>query len=244
VRANLAALEKVAVRTGRCAAVVGVVDEGRDLFNAAAVCAGGEIVGRYHKRLLPNYAVFDEQRYFAPGTTPPTLFLIGGVLAGVSICEDAWSPTGPIAEQAAGGAELILNINASPYFAGRLAERERMLATRAEDASCGLVYVNQIGGQDELVFDGGSMVIDADGDVVTRAAQFVETVLVADIDVRPVFRKRLLDPRGRASAPALPVVEVSTAPLAHDDVRRPEPAPVLPLVHEVYACGRTASPTW
>src|SRR5207302_2946283 len=119
-----------------------------------------------------------------------TLFRIAGVRVGISICEDAWSPTGPIAEQAAGGAELVVNLNASPYYAGRLGERERMLATRASDAGCALVYVNQVGGQDELVFDGASMVLDTDGEIVARAGQFTEEVLVVDVDVRPVFRKR------------------------------------------------------
>src|SRR3954453_10569989 len=110
---NVEALEKLAARTGRCAAVVGFVDAGRDLYNAAAVCAYGAVQGIYHKRLLPNYAVFDEQRYFAPGVEPLTLFRIAGVRVGVSICEDAWSPSGPIAAQAEGGAELIVNVNAS-----------------------------------------------------------------------------------------------------------------------------------
>jgi NAD+ synthase (glutamine-hydrolysing) len=234
VRDNLEALEKVAARTSRCAAVVGFVDAGRDLFNAAAVCAGGSVIGRYHKRLLPNYAVFDEQRYFASGTEPLSLFLIGGARVGVSICEDAWSPTGPIADQAAGGAELVCNLNASPYFAGRGAERERMLATRAEDASCALVYVNQVGGQDELVFDGGSMVFDADGDLVARIGQFTEAVVAVDVDVRPVFRKRLLDPRGRDTAPALPVVEVSSEPAADGPRIAPHREQPLERVHEVY----------
>ncbi len=117
---NRAALAKVAARTGRCAAIVGFVDAGRDLHNAAAVCIGGEIAGVYRKRLLPNYAVFDEQRYFTPGIERPDLYVIGGVGVGVSICEDAWSPNGPIAVQGLGGAELVVNINASPYFAGRL----------------------------------------------------------------------------------------------------------------------------
>ena len=232
---NRAALEKVAARTGRCAAVVGFVDAGRDLFNAAAVCAHGAILGTYHKRLLPNYAVFDEQRYFAASTEPPTLFLIGGVRVGLSICEDAWSPTGPIAEAAAGGAELVLNLNASPYYAGRVEERERMLATRAADASCALVYVNQVGGQDELVFDGASLVFDADGRVIARGAQFREQVLVVDVEVRPVFRKRLLDPRGRASSPSLPVVDV-TAVAGTVDGPPPGPTVVEALdpVAEVY----------
>jgi NAD+ synthase (glutamine-hydrolysing) len=231
---NQAALAKLAARTGRCAAVVGFVDSGRDLYNAAAVCAGGEVRGVYRKRVLPNYSVFDEQRYFAPGTGDPSLFVIGGVRVGISICEDAWSPDGPIADEAAGGAELILNLNASPYYAGRLAERERMLATRAADASCALVYVNLVGGQDELVFDGASLVIDADGRVVARGPQFEQADLIADVDIRPVFRKRLLDPRGRAMAPPLPEILVSPEARASGT---PAPATLhepLSPVHEVY----------
>ncbi|MGI8663048.1 MAG: NAD+ synthase [Acidimicrobiales bacterium] len=232
---NLEALEKVAARTGACSAILGFVDADRDLRNAAAVCAHGSVVGRYHKRLLPNYAVFDEQRYFAPGVLPMSLFEIGGVRVGVSICEDGWSPDGPVAEQAAGGAELIVNLNASPYYAGRLCERERMLATRAEDAACALVYVNQVGGQDELVFDGASLVFDSDGEIVTRAPQMKEAVVVVDLEVQPVFRKRLLDPRGRASADSLPVVVVTTDPAVHDGpALRPAPAPTLSPAHEVY----------
>jgi NAD+ synthase (glutamine-hydrolysing) len=233
-----AALAQVAAATapGGCAVVVGFVDAERDLYNAAAVCAGGEVRAIYHKRELPNYAVFDEQRYFARGTEPPTLVLVGGVRVGISICEDAFNPTGPIASQAAGGAELVVNINASPYYANRLAERERMLATRASDASCALVYVNQVGGQDELVFDGASMVFDTNGDLMARLPQFEERVAVCDIEVQPVFRKRLLDPRGRATDVALPVVEVSTAPRAATgtDLRPGTVADVLDPVREVY----------
>ena len=236
VTANVAALEKVAARTGRCAALVGFVDADRDLHNALAVCAFGAVQGVYHKHLLPNYAVFDEQRYFAPSRRASELFVIGGVRVGVSICEDAWSPTGPIAEQAAGGAELVVNINASPYYAGRLRERERMLATRAADAACTLVYVNQVGGQDELVFDGASMLIDASGELLARAPQFVEHLLTADIDVRPVFRKRLLDPRGRPGADALAEVIVTSEPAAQSpgDRRAPAIAEVLAPRREVY----------
>jgi len=231
---NRAALAELASRTGRCAAVVGFVDSGRDLYNAAAVCAHGEVRGIYRKRILPNYAVFDEQRYFAPGQGDPQLFVIGGVKVGVSVCEDSWSPDGPIADQAAGGAELIVNLNASPYYAGRLAERERMLATRAADASCALVYVNLVGGQDELVFDGASLLLDADGRVLGRAPQFVTYDLVADIDIRPVFRKRLLDPRGRAMAPPLPEVAVSAEPRANGGALTPTLVEPLPGVREVY----------
>ena len=163
---NEAALAKLAARTRHCTAVVGFVDEDRDLFNAAAVCAQGEVLGTYRKRLLPNYAVFDEARYFTAGneTDPLELYVIGGVKVGISICEDIWSPDGPLAVQADGGAELAININASPYHRGKAAYRERMLATRAADSHSALVYVNQVGGQDELVFDGCSLVFDAEGD--------------------------------------------------------------------------------
>lgn len=231
---NRAALAKVAARTGSCAAIVGFADLQRDLHNAAAVCAHGAVQGVYRKRLLPNYAVFDEQRYFTPGSGAPTLYVVGGVRVGVSICEDAWSPTGPIAEQAAGGAELVVNLNASPFYLGRLTERERMLATRAADASCALVYVNAVGGQDELVFDGASLVFDAEGRLVARAAAFREQVAVVDVDVRPVFRKRLLDPRGRREAPPLPEVAVTPASAAPATALEPVREPALTQEEEVY----------
>jgi NAD+ synthase (glutamine-hydrolysing) len=234
VEDNLEVLRHIADRTGRCAAVVGFADSGLDLFNAAAVCAGGEVQGVYRKRLLPNYAVFDEQRYFTPGSEPLQLYLIGGVRVGISICEDVWSPNGPMSQQAAGGAELILNLNASPYYAGRVGERHRMLATRAADASCGLVYVNQVGGQDELVFDGASVVFDAHGRLVAEAPQFEQHTMVLDLEVQPVFRKRLLDPRGRGPAQALPVVVVSEKPNEQRDRREPECAPPLEPIDEVY----------
>ena len=231
---NLEALEKLAARTGTCAAVVGFVDAGRDLYNAAAVCAFGAVQGVYHKRVLPNYAVFDEQRYFAAGTEELSLFRIAGVRVGVSICEDAWSPTGPIAALADGGAELVVNVNASPFYAGRLAERERMLATRAADASCSLVYVNQVGGQDELVFDGASLAFEAGGNLLARAPQFQEHQLIVDVDVKPVFRKRLLDPRGRAAAK--PLAEVLVSNESHVDDRHRSTAIAEPLapVAEIY----------
>jgi NAD+ synthase (glutamine-hydrolysing) len=227
------AVEKVAARTGPTAAIIGFPEPGRDLSNAAAVLAHGRVHGVYRKHLLPNYAVFDEERYFVPGDAYGPLFVIAGVRVAVSICEDAWSPTGPIAHQAAGGADLAVNLNASPYYAGRLHERETMLATRAADASIPVVYANLVGGQDELVFDGGSLVIDAQGDLVARAKQFEEDLLVVDLDVHASFRKRLLDPRGRARAHPLPEVAVSEAHLAS---RRAAPRiePVHPPVREVY----------
>ena len=231
---NLEALEKLAARTEQCAVIVGFVDAGRDLYNAAAVCAFGSVQGVYHKRLLPNYAVFDEQRYFAPGSGQLSLFRIAGVRVGVSICEDAWSPTGPIAALAEGGAELVVNINASPYYAGRLAERERMLATRATDASCALLYVNQVGGQDELVFDGASLVFDANGDLVARGPQFTEDRLIVDVDVKPVFRKRLLDPRGRASGEPLSEVLISSERQSQEEAVPAHIAEPLAPVAEIY----------
>ncbi len=227
------ALEKVAVRTGRAAAVVGFPEAGRDLWNSAAVLAHGRVQGVYRKQLLPNYAVFDERRYFAPGTDNGPLFVVGGVKVGVSICEDSWSPTGPVVAQAAGGAELVVNLNASPYYAGRLRERETMLATRAADASVPIVYANLVGGQDELVFDGASLVFDENGRLVARAKQFTEDLLIVDLEVRAAFRKRLLDPRGRAAGTPLAEVVVSEARLAERSVEaRTEPA--LDPVHEVY----------
>ncbi|MEO5901719.1 MAG: NAD+ synthase [Ilumatobacteraceae bacterium] len=233
---NLAALSKVAARTRRCAAVVGYVAADRDLYNAAAVCANGEVLGTYRKRLLPNYAVFDEARYFTPGadSDPFELYVIGGVRVGISICEDVWSPTGPLAEQAAGGAEVNININASPYHLGKVHGRERMLATRAADASCALVYVNQVGGQDELVFDGASMVFDADGRLVARAGQFTEELLVTDLDVEPVYRKRLLDPRGRRTDVQIATVPVTDRAVVQSAATAPGIAALLDEDAELY----------
>ena len=236
--------------------MVGFVDEQLDLYNAAAVCAAGEVRGVYHKQELPNYAVFDEQRYFASGGGATQLFGIGGVRVGVSICEDAWNPQGPIAAQAAAGAELVININASPYYMDRLTEREQMLATRAADASCGLVYLNCVGGQDELVFDGASLVFDATGRLLASLPQFAEEVAVVDIDVRPVYRKRLLDPRGHQSAPPLaglrgdggaPPAPRRASP-AGAQGRPPRPrgrgVPGPADRHPATTSARTASPTW
>ena len=234
VEDNLEALEKLASRTGRCVALVGFVDRQHDLHNAVGVCAHGSVQARYHKRLLPNYGVFDEERYFAPGRDPLSLFVIGGVSCGVSVCEDAWSPTGPVSEQAAGGADAVINVNASPYYAGRVLERQRMLATRAADGGCFVVYVNQVGGQDELVFDGASMILDESGEVVASAPQFEEAVLIVDLDVRPSFRKRLLDPRGRDAAPPLPSITV-TDQAVHGEARlQPRRAPLLEPLDEVH----------
>jgi NAD+ synthase (glutamine-hydrolysing) len=226
-------LEKIAARTGRTAAVIGFPEPDRDLYNSAAVCAHGKVLGVYRKHLLPNYAVFDEERYFEPWPVDGPLFVIGGVAVAVTVCEDAWSPTGPVLTQAAGGAELVVNINASPYYAGRLRERETMLATRAADASVPVLYLNLVGGQDELVFDGASMLFDEGGHLVARAKEFAEDLLVVDVDVRPAFRRRALDPRGRPDAAPLPEIAVSEAHLGEHDLE-PRCEPVLAPVREVY----------
>ena len=234
VEAAQETLEKVAARTGRAAAVIGFPHAGRELTNAAAVAAGGNVLGVYHKHLLPNFAVFDEQRYFEPSTVDGPLFVVGGVRVAVTICEDAWSPTGPIITQAAAGAELVVNINASPYYAGRLRERETMLATRAADAGVPLLYANLVGGQDELVFDGASMLFDETGRLVARGRQFTEDLLIVDVDVRAAFRRRLLEPRHVASA-AAPLTEIRVSDARIGEAVRPARVePQLPPVREVY----------
>ena len=217
-------LDEIASATGTTVAVVGFPEVDGACFNSAAVLAHGRIQGVYRKHLLPNYAVFDEERYFEPWPDDGPLFAVRGVPVAVTVCEDAWSPTGPVVTQARAGAALVVNVNASPYSAGRLAEREAMLAGRARAAGVPIVYVNLVGGQDELVFDGGSLVVDATGAVVARARQFTEDLLVVDLEVAP------------AGPVALPLVTV-TGPREADPARPVPPAriePVLPPVHEVY----------
>jgi NAD+ synthase (glutamine-hydrolysing) len=195
---------KLAERTGDCVAVFGYPERaGEHLYNSAAVCGGGRILGVYRKQLLPNYSVFDEKRYFEASDAPGPVFEIRGVKLAVSICEDAWKPA-PILAMVENGAELIVNINASPYFAGRLREREAMLSSRAKQAGVPIVYVNLIGGQDELVFDGASLVVDRAGNVVARAKQFVEDLLVVDVEIGAPIT-------GRLEAPLEPVPEIYAA---------------------------------
>jgi NAD+ synthase (glutamine-hydrolysing) len=176
------ALEKVAARTDQCTAVIGFPQRAGDLYNAAAVCSMGRVQGVYRKQHLPNYAVFDEQRYFTPGSDTGQLFEVAGARVGVSICEDAWIADGPMRAQAAAGADLLVNLNASPYYSQRLREREAMLAGRAAELSKPVVYTNLVGGQDELVFDGASLVFDEHGLLVARARQFSADLLLVDLD--------------------------------------------------------------
>ncbi len=200
--ANRNALQGLLPHTHGLTAVVGFVDRLDDLYNAAAVLHNGELVGIYHKSLLPNYAVFDEDRYFGSGDTP-ILFTLSddtsdrGVCFGVSVCEDIWYPAGPPEAQAAGGAELLLNVSASPYQSHKISSRERMLATRAADNVAIVAFCNLVGGQDELIFDGTSLIIDERGNVLARGKSFEEDFIVADLNIGNVFRQRLRDPRRR-----------------------------------------------
>ena len=176
--------------------VIGFVDRDHDIYNAAAIIYEGKLYGAYHKHYLPNYGVFDENRYFQSGRKAP-IFLINGVHVGINICEDVWYPTGPMTLQAHAGAEVIININGSPYYAGKGLFREEMLATRAADNGVIVVYLNMVGGQDELVFDGDSMVFNEQGALIARAREFAEEMLFVDLDIASVFRSRLHDPRRR-----------------------------------------------
>ena len=189
---NVKALNKVVRKTRSCTAIIGFAEKGPSgppgrevrLYNSACVARDGKRVGVYRKRHLPNTAVFDEQRYFKAGGGGHRLFEIAGLQCGVSVCEDAWFPDdGPIARQGALGAELILNINASPFYAGRWREREAVVRARALEAGAPVVYVNQVGGQDELVFEGGSMVMSATGELLARLPQFTEELAFVDLDL-------------------------------------------------------------
>lgn len=226
-------LEKLAARTTNTAAVIGFPELLADgaLANSAALCAQGRIQGVYRKHLLPNYSVFDEERYFEPVAADGPLFVIAGLRVGLTVCEDAWSPNGPIITQSDGGAEVIVNINASPFFAGRVRERETMLSTRAIDAQAPIVYVNLVGGQDELVFDGASMVIDQHGALVARAKQFEEDLLIVDLDVRKSVHRRT--PAGREKVAPLPEVMISEGHLGMP-AKRPRVEELLDPVEEVY----------
>lgn len=197
IEENLQALQKVAKRCKGLTAIVGFVDRQEDIYNAAAVIHDGAVRLVYHKCHLPNYGVFDENRYFQAGKGAP-VFTLNEMTLGLNICEDIWYPEGPtFAQGLGGGAEVIININASPYHAGKGLFREEMIATRARDNAAIIAYVNLVGGQDELVFDGGSFIANERGEILSRAKQFRESLMVIDLSVDSVFRARLHDPRRR-----------------------------------------------
>ena len=185
LRENLASLGKIAESAVGITAVVGFVDVQNDLFNAAAVIHDGKVVDVYHKIFLPNYGVFDENRYFQAGTSYP-IYTINGVGVGVNICEDIWYEAGPATKQSLAGAEVIINISSSPYEVNRATFREKMLSTRASYSVAIVAYCNMVGGQDELVFDGQSIVFDPKGKILGRAKPFAEDLLLVDIN-RLVF---------------------------------------------------------
>jgi NAD+ synthase (glutamine-hydrolysing) len=237
---NLAALDEIVRATAGITAVVGFVDANDDIYNAAAIISDGRLAHRYHKQFLPNYGVFDENRYFQQGGDSP-VFVIAGVDVGVNICEDIWYSDGPTSDQAHAGAEVIVNMNASPYHRMKGAHREARLATRAVDNAVVVCAVNAVGGQDELVFDGHSLICDERGDLVARGAQFREDLLVYDIDVDGVMQTRLHDPRHRkerfllhqAGVPAK--IVVSEQPYADTKPAiSPRISPVLEPVAEVW----------
>lgn len=202
IEENARALQTVIENSSGITVITGFIDAKEDIFNAAAIIHDGKLVDVYHKVFLPNYGVFDENRYFRPGGESP-IYIINGTGVGVNICEDIWYEAGPATAQAYAGAELIVNISSSPYHLGKGISRERMLAVRASDNVAIVAYNNLIGGQDELVFDGASMVLDEKGEVIARGKQFEEDLIVVDLDVESVFRTRLHDPRWRKAAPTL-----------------------------------------
>ncbi len=187
---------EIAAASTEIVSIFGFVDSDPDVYNAAAVANDGKVVGVYHKMHLPNYGVFDEERYFEAGGEC-AVFVICGVRVGVNVCEDIWQAVGPTVVQRSAGAEVIVNISASPFHSGKTAWRENMLSTRASDNELYVAYLNLVGGQDELVFDGASVVFDPLGQAVARGSQFEEDLVVADLDLDAVFRTRARDNRSR-----------------------------------------------
>jgi NAD+ synthase (glutamine-hydrolysing) len=221
VAAARRSLEEIAHACAGITVLVGVPLFDEDLYNSCAVLADGEVRAIYRKRYLPNYGVFDEHRYFAPGRDL-VLLRLGDVLVGPTICEDVWEPGPPATELALAGAQLLINLSASPFHVGKAEEREEMLVTRARDNACFLAFCNLVGGQDELVFDGHSVVLDDAGEVIARAPGFEEALLVVDLDPTAAIGRRLRDVRRRALArersatPAPAVVELPPTSNASD----------------------------
>ena len=220
IRDNLRYRDRIVAASKGIATVFGFVDMDVDIYNAAAFASDGSLRGVYHKFYLPNYGVFDEERYFRRGRRCP-IFELGGVRIGVSICEDAWYPTGPISLQALNGAALLVNINGSPYHHGKVKARETMIATRAMDSRAFVAWVNTAGGQDELVFDGNSLIYGPEGQLIAHAASFDEELLVGDVDVGSVFGERLHDTRLRQEATGPLHVDMEVDNVVVDSEPRP-----------------------
>ncbi len=237
IEANRNALADVAQQSRGITAVVGFVDKRDDIFTAAAVLHAGTHVGTYHTQYLPNYGVFDENRYFQSGTESP-VFALGETVIAANICEDIWYPTGPTTLQALAGAELVITINGSPYHAGKAQYREKMLATRASDDLVCLAFVNMVGGQDELIFDGQSFVFNERGERIARGRAFEEDLVVTDLDLDEVFRARLHDSRRRKEKLRTETTARRISLPALPDRQRPKLPPheimMLEPVEEVY----------
>ncbi len=227
VRAAEESLHRIAAECTGITALVGTPWFDRDLYNACAVCADGEVKAVYRKRYLPNYGVFDEDRYFAPGRDL-LMLRCGRTLLGPTICEDVWQPGPPATDLSLAGAELLLNLSASPYHVGKAEDREEMLVTRARDNSAYLAFCNLVGGQDELLFDGHSVVLDDEGEVLARAPGFEEALLVVDLDPTEAIGRRLRDVRRRALA------------REREDEQEPRLVELGDCVAEIQASSRTA----
>jgi NAD+ synthase (glutamine-hydrolysing) len=237
VRAAHESLEEIASATHGIVALVGTPWFDRDLANACAVCADGRVRTVYRKHFLPNYGVFDEHRYFAEGRDL-VLLQFGDTSVGPTICEDVWQPGPPATDLALAGAQLIVNLSASPFHVGKAEEREEMLVTRARDTSAYLAFCNMVGGQDELVFDGHSVVLDASGEVIARAPGFQEHLLVVDIEPTDAIGRRLRDvrrrelDRSRETVPEVTTIELDP-PAAHDDSTPAETVPFEPELEQM-----------
>ncbi len=237
VRAAQESVQQIAPATDGLVALVGTPWFDRDLANACAVCADGRVQAVYRKHYLPNYGVFDEHRYFAEGRDLVVLRL-GETTVGITICEDVWQPGPPATDLALAGAQLIVNLSASPFHVGKAEEREEMLVTRARDTSSYFAFCNLVGGQDELVFDGHSVVLDDSGAVVARAPGFEESLLVVDIDPTEAIGRRLRDARrreldrSRERTPGVEVVELA-APGEHPEEIEGSTTPFAPELEQM-----------
>jgi len=237
VRAARDSTEEIAAAATGIVALVGTPWFDRDLANACAVCADGRVHAVYRKQFLPNYGVFDEHRYFAEGRDL-VLLRLGDTSIGLTVCEDVWQPGPPATDLALAGAQLIVNLSASPFHVGKAEEREEMLVTRARDTSAYLAFCNMVGGQDELVFDGHSVVLDPSGEVVARAPGFEEHLLVVDIEPTDAIGRRLRDvrrrelDRSRETAPEVTTVELDP-PLSHDGAVSSEVVPFEPELEQM-----------
>jgi NAD+ synthase (glutamine-hydrolysing) len=237
---NMAELKKISSRTHGTTVIAGFVDADKDsLYNAAAVISEGRIIDVYHKIFLPNYGVFDEHRYFSPGKRFP-VYNIAGFRVGINICEDIWHSEGPARIQARAGAEVIININASPYEMGKPALRQKILKERSFENSVMIAYLNAVGGQDELVFDGFSMVYDHEGSIIARGKQFEEDLMVLDLDIDQLrkFRKHRMQTPSQLTASASCVVKKVKIPATEYSgrkaLRKAVAGPVMNTEEEVY----------